>query len=727
MLTLETTGGGPGRYHRRTLLKAGFLGLGGLSLADLLRLQAEAAPSSARSDAAVILLWCGGGPSQLETYDMKPLAPAEIRGPLNPIKTNVPGIEVCELLPEHAKVADKFTLIRSVHHDEAAHPNGTFRFMSGFGKDQPGGPLGRQAADPCLTAVVNWALGICSDGVPVSLDLSNGFRWYGSPGDWGEIYRVPVGGRGLDDWKLNIPADRLGDRLSLLAGLDRLRGDLDREGNLLALNHFQQQAADILLSSRAHEAFDVSKEDPKLVERYGAERGRAVPGCAASGRARRSMVTVLVPGHPPGSEGKNYDWDDHAVNWDLQVAMRDRLPFYDRAVATLIDDLHQRNLHKRVLLLVTGEFGRTPRPDPTAEGRFGRDHWPSSMSMLISGGKGPLGSIIGATNKHAEYPTERLLDPDDIRATLLHHLGINYKKEIVNGSGRPVPLCYGQHLPEWAYRQSETRRGLSQFCAACGATWDCPLLARRFSDRLQCKSFGLPTYAASAPGDKPRPGACIAKQYHGPLAVGEIRIAGQIAPRRLLSHGADAVDVAGRVDALGLEQVFDHVVARLVDVGIDPMRRQVPGLQRKPHADIAAHLAHPYRLAMKHQRGEPQPQMQSLVDRSPAALQRHVLAAAEQIQRADRRVAILRAEQKRAERFQAGGQRDRFALVPARGEGAQDRFELANHDQIDRIAQRVPLALVVALAMADKRSINVLMSHSTRDAAGCKASKSRRK
>ena len=182
MLSLETVAATRGKLSRRALLRAGFLGIGSLSLAEMLRLRAEAGLKPHKSDTAVILLWCGGGPSQLETYDMKPDAPVEIRGPMNSIKTNVPGIDVCELLPEHAKVADKFTLIRSVHHGNAGHPDGTFRFTSGFGSDRVGGLLNSESAHPCITTVVNRALGISREGMPVALDLSSGYHWYGSHG-----------------------------------------------------------------------------------------------------------------------------------------------------------------------------------------------------------------------------------------------------------------------------------------------------------------------------------------------------------------------------------------------------------------------------------------------------------------------------------------------------------------------------------------------------------------
>ena len=437
------------RFSRRQLLQVGFLGIGGLGLADLLRLRAQAGPIAAHKDTAVILLWCGGGPSQLETYDMKPDAPVGVRGPFQPIASCVPGIDVCELLPEHAKIADKFTLIRSVHHGSSGHPDGTWRFMSGSGEGTSGGLLSTQARFPCLGPTVNRALGMCRNGMPVALNLGNGYHWYGSPGEWGEMYRVQNAVGGLAGWTLRIPSERLRTVSALRTSFDRLRTGIDQRGTLDATAEFNQQATDILLSGRVAEAFDVSREDPRLRDRYGVEWGEQ---CLIARRLVErgvNLVTVAVPGRAPGSAGANYDWDDHAVNWDLPTAMRDRLPFYDSAVSTLIRDVHERGLNEKVLILVTGEFGRTPRPDINQPGRFGRDHYPAAMSMLISGGTGPLGSVIGATNSKAEHPQERPLSPDDIRASLLHHLGINYEHEYVNAAGRPVRLCNGTHLPEW--------------------------------------------------------------------------------------------------------------------------------------------------------------------------------------------------------------------------------------------------------------------------------------
>lgn len=438
------------RFSRRKLLHVGWLGMGGLALADLLRLRAEAGPIATQKETAVILLWLGGGPSQLETYDMKPQAPSEVRGPFRPIATNRPGIEICELLPEHAKLADKFTLIRSCHHGASGHPDGTWRFLTGSGEGTSGGLLATQAKQPCLGPQVNRALGMCRNGMPVALNLGSGYHWYGSPGDWGETYRVPNAVGGLAGWTLQTQPERLKTVDDLRAKFDRLQGDLDQRGTLAATTQFNRQATEILLSGRVAEAFDVSKEDPRLRDQYGVEWGEQ---CLIARRLVErgvNLVTVAVPGRRPGSTLPSYDWDDHAVNWDLPTAMADRLPFYDSAVATLIRDVHERGLNRKVLIVVTGEFGRTPRPDPNVPGRYGRDHYPNAMSMLVSGGSGPLGAVIGATNGKAEYPVERPLSPDDIRATILQHLGINYEHEYVNAAGRPVRLCYGQHLPEWA-------------------------------------------------------------------------------------------------------------------------------------------------------------------------------------------------------------------------------------------------------------------------------------
>ncbi|MGE0607979.1 MAG: DUF1501 domain-containing protein [Pirellulales bacterium] len=451
MLNLRFNTGTPTNVvSRRKLLQAGFLGIGGLGLADLLRMRAEAGPVAAKKDTAVILLWLGGGPSQLETYDMKPQAPADIRGPFRPIGTKVSGIELCELLPEHAKIADKFTIIRSCHHAESAHPNGTWRFLTGSGEGTSGGLLGTQARQPCLGPQVNRSLGLCRNGMPVVLNLGNGYHWYGSPGDWGETYRVPNAVGGLAGWTLQTTPDRLKTVDQLRARFDRLQGDLDQRGTLDATNQFNRQATEILLSGRVAEAFDVDQEDPRLRDLYGTEWGEQ---CLVARRLVErgvNLVTVAVPGRRPGSTQASYDWDDHAVNWDLPAAMIDRLPFYDSAVATLIRDVHERGLNEKVLIVVTGEFGRTPRPDTNSPGRYGRDHYPNAMSMLFSGGSGPLGQVIGATNGRAEYPVERPLSPDDIRATILQHLGINYEHEFVNASGRPVRLCNGRHLTEWA-------------------------------------------------------------------------------------------------------------------------------------------------------------------------------------------------------------------------------------------------------------------------------------
>jgi hypothetical protein len=432
---------------RRRYLQAGLLGLGGLALSDLFRLQAQGAARP--KNTAVILLFAHGGPSHLETYDLKPLAPAEIRGPYAPIPTNVPGIEISEQLPLHAKIADKFTLIRSVCHDEADHFAGHRRFLSGFGKLKPG--TGYESYYPQVGAVVTRLGRSRVAGMPPALavggvvvngpDYSAGI----SEGYWPGMYRVPIINGGLRDASLNVDPTRLADRQQLHQSFDRLRRDVDQSGVMDARDAFDRQAIEVLTSGKAREAFDLSQENQKLREQYGEGYGQEVLTARRLIEAGVSFVTVCDRGNGPGSAAHN--WDDHAVNWDLLTAMNARLPRYDRIVATLIQDLYDRGLNDRVLLIVTGEFGRTPRLE-FKDGRIGRDHWPGAMSILLSGGGMRMGQVIGATDQQGAAPSDRRLDPHDLLATIYRHLGIDYRQHVLDPFGRPVTLTNGQPIEE---------------------------------------------------------------------------------------------------------------------------------------------------------------------------------------------------------------------------------------------------------------------------------------
>lgn len=431
---------------RRDCLRVGLLGIGGLVLSDLLRLRAAAQETT---DTAVILLFVHGGPSHLETYDLKPDAPAEIRGPFKPTATNVPGIQVCEHLPKHARIADRFTLIRSCSHDQANHFEGHARFLSGYGQMKAGTS---ESHYPMVGAVVNRMLEHGRRGLPPAVAI-NGVVLNGpdySPGIaegfWGAQYRVPITNFSLRDASLRVSRHQLDDRLGLLRDFDRMRRDLDISGTMNAMDAFNRRAVEMLTTDKARKAFDLSLEEPKIRDRYGDDYfGKEVLLARRLVEAGVSFVSVRVPGSGPGS--KAHDWDDHAVNWDMLTAMNARLPRYDHVIPTLINDLYDRGLDKKVLLIVTGEFGRTPRLE-NRDGKIGRDHYPGAMSMLISGGGMPMGQVIGATNRKGEFPTERPLDPHDILATIYKHLGIDPAQEYLDPQGRPIALTRGTPIAE---------------------------------------------------------------------------------------------------------------------------------------------------------------------------------------------------------------------------------------------------------------------------------------
>ena len=436
---------------RRDSLRAGFLGLGGLTLAELLRLRASAATNgiAENKDTAVILLFVHGGPSHLETYDMKPNAPTDIRGPFSPIPTNVPGLDVCELLPRHAQIADKYTIIRSVSHDQANHFEGHARFLSGYGQMKTGTS---ESHYPMVGPVVNRVLenkhrglpaavainGVCVNGPDYSPGIAQGY--------WSSQYRLPICNFSLQDASLRINPSHLGDRVRLQESFDSLRRGLDQGGSMDALDAFNRRAIDILTTGKAQKAFDISQEDPKLRDKYGDDYfGREVLLARRLVESGVSFVSIRVPGSGPNS--KAHDWDDHAVNWDMPTAMVARTPRYDHVVTTLIEDLFARGLDKKVLLIVTGEFGRTPRLE-FKEGRIGRDHYPGAMSILVSGGGMPMGQVLGQTNRFGEHPVDLQHDPHDILATIYKHLGIDHTQEFLDPQGRPIPLTRGTPIRE---------------------------------------------------------------------------------------------------------------------------------------------------------------------------------------------------------------------------------------------------------------------------------------
>ncbi|WP_339683428.1 DUF1501 domain-containing protein [Gimesia maris] len=434
---------------RRSFLQSGFLTLGGLGLADLLRLRAEAASTSGSTpDTSVILIWLQGGPSHMETYDMKPEAPVEYRGEFNPIHTNVPGMDICEYLPLHAKVADRFTLIRSISHGFANHAGGAGRFLSGR---DPLRPLERTSQFPTIGPIVSRMRDHVNIGIPNY--IGNQPNVYGGGSAYlGESalpfvvgsdpnaknYRVP--NITLDD-KLK---DRLDDRVTLLASFDNMRRDLDQNGSLQSIDKFNSRALDMLTSDKSRDAFDITQESEATRDKYGRHKwGQRALLARRLVEAGSSFVTMQMQN--PGITGCAGNWDIHAVNGHLYDDLRGRLPVFDRAVSALIEDIYERGLDEKVMVIVSGEFGRTPRINPQKGTRSkvmqpGRDHWPGAMSVLVSGGGMQMGQVIGSTTANGAYAKDNKLDPNDLLSTVYRFLGIDQTHEFLDHSGRPMPI-----------------------------------------------------------------------------------------------------------------------------------------------------------------------------------------------------------------------------------------------------------------------------------------------
>lgn len=460
-----------GPVARREFLRVGALGLGGLTLPDLFRLRAaaEQAPATHADDTAVIFLWLPGGPPHMETYDLKPNAPLDYRGEMAPISTTVPGLDVCELLPQHARIADKFNIIRSIAHNFSDHGGGHKRFMTGrdprspvdFVNDYPAvGSIVSKSFERRNAGVPNYITGVDPGRQGVDV-FSLGSAYLGSAYTPFFVVGDPT------DKKFEVPnlapiaevAGRLDDRTQLLQQFDHFRRQADASGLMTSMDKFHERALDLLTSSRARHAFDLNQEPDALRDRY----GRHVWGQRAL-LARRlveagcTFVTMVLEnpyqsGVPWLKQG-TYNWDSHAVNCHMFDDLKVRLPLYDQAVTALVEDLYARGLDKRVLLVVTGEFGRTPRISSTVGSQTGvmqpgRDHWPQAMSVLVSGGGMRTGQVIGSTNARGEHPKDRPLTPNDLWATVYRHLGIDYHRAFPDHRGRPMPILpYGEPISE---------------------------------------------------------------------------------------------------------------------------------------------------------------------------------------------------------------------------------------------------------------------------------------
>lgn len=414
--------------RRRDFLRVGGLALGGLTLPELLRSRAVAGENTATAKSA-ILLYLPGGPSHFETWDPKPEAPAEIRGPFGAISTKVPGLQIGELFPKHAQIADKFSIVRSCCHTNSGHGGGQRWVMTGYNSRSPEFELPHDY--PAVGSVVAKMRGPNRYGVPACMAVPPSNLHKNSAAYLGAAYnplQLYSNGRlsGLNLDSVVKPA-RLADRRQLRESLDRLRREADAAGQMNAMDDLERQALEIVTGNAAKEAFDASKETPETRDRYGShEWGKCCLLARRLVEAGVTFVTVSV-----GS------WDQHgSAGGTIKDKYREYAPQVDQAVTALIEDLEQRGRLDDTTIFLWGEFGRTPRINNTG----GRDHWPQAMSVLLTGGGLRRGQVIGATNRKGEHPTDRTLGPADVLATIYHTLGVDYRREFTNGEGRPIKL-----------------------------------------------------------------------------------------------------------------------------------------------------------------------------------------------------------------------------------------------------------------------------------------------
>jgi hypothetical protein len=426
---------------RRGFLKVGALtcGAGGFSLADLMR--AEAAAGKSSSHKAVINIFLGGGPPHQDMWDIKTEAPSEIRGEFRPIKTNVSGIEICEVFPQLANMMDKAVVIRSVMGCTGGHD--AVQCMSGWAP----GALQSIGGRPAIGAAVAKLFGPVDASVPPNIGLAaptSHAPWSdsGSSGFLGSAFAAfKPDGPAMKNMTLNgITLDRLSDRRKLLAQIDTLRRDIDVSGAMDGMDAFGQRALDVLTSSKLVDALDLSKEDPRVVERYGNGKPYqfqydGAPTCNDHLLIARRLIEAGAR-VVSLSYGR---WDSHSQNFDL---VRDHGGKLDQCLSALIEDLDQRGMLDDVTVVVWGEFGRTPKINANA----GRDHWTQVSCAFMAGGGMRTGQVIGSTNRLGEVPQDRPVHMQEIVATLYHNLGIDTSNvSLVDPTGRPQYLV--DHTP----------------------------------------------------------------------------------------------------------------------------------------------------------------------------------------------------------------------------------------------------------------------------------------
>ena len=455
-----------GRLTRRELLRAGLLTIGGVSTSDLLRVQAQAALGRSSKAKHCIFVFLNGGPSQLDTFDMKPSAPDGIRGPYDPIATSVPGIRICEKLPRLARLTDKFAILRSATHPLNAHNSSAAYVLSGHtpGGDDKIAPtsMDHPTYGSVVAKVKPASAHLPSFVLTPRLLFDMGFPTPSAGGGWlGHRYdpfpvarnrmmsRAPKWEGKLPDPKaLHLPGDvprsRVQSRQSLLQHVNATFENARRDAAVDTLDAHQRQALDLILSAQCQSAFDLTKEPHELHERYGRfEMGQVLLLSRRLIEAGVRFVTANAVSNPKNTRLSPFQiWDTHFDHFRLYND--NLLPEFDQALSALIEDLDQRGLLQETLVLVMGEMGRTPRINKNKGG--GRDHWGKAYCVLWAGGGIKPGQVHGATDKHAAEVTESPATPDDVAATLYESLGIPHDTLLMDIAGRPRHIADGSPI-----------------------------------------------------------------------------------------------------------------------------------------------------------------------------------------------------------------------------------------------------------------------------------------
>lgn len=437
---------------RRSFLKAGALGLGasGLSLADVLR--GEAANGGATRKNNVIILWMRGGPAHQDMWDPKPDAPVEYRGEFGVIPTKVPGIILSDMLPMSAAIQDKYSIIRSLHHHDAGHSSGDQLCFTGYNS----GPNPDENIHPSCGSIASEQLSHLNPDLPTYVMIPRmvpgtnsaylgvahkPFETQADPANAGP-FRVP--NFALAD---GITVERIGSRREVLNGFDRIKAEIDRTGQMTAMDRFQSTAWGILSSNAARDAFDLDAEPAAIRERYGflpAFDPQASDRCGAPAWSQRILLARRLV--EAGVRIVTVDcrwWDTHVKGFEsLRLGF---LPRWDRAFSALIEDLEQRGLLDTTLVVGWGEFGRTPRVNANA----GRDHYPNVFSAVLAGGPVKGGRVVGESDKLAAFPKVNPKAPQDVLAMIYRHLGVDLHRQYLDRAGRPHPvLPFGTPVDE---------------------------------------------------------------------------------------------------------------------------------------------------------------------------------------------------------------------------------------------------------------------------------------